>query len=114
MIKLNVHPYPSNVWFTTDHDEFMRKRKSICDMCSPVFAEGCVSTDDSGRNQVIGIFNVTHNTIAHEVGHVVMNLFQYIGMPITDDTQEAFCYLTGKIHEQIYRYLNKYSIEVSK
>lgn len=111
MIKLNVHPYPNNVWFTTDHDEFMRKRALVCGMTSNCFAEGCVSISEGMRNQVIGVFNVSHETIAHEVGHSVIGIFSYVGMPVNDDTQEAFCYLTGKLHKQIYKYLAKRGIE---
>lgn len=112
MIKSNVHPYPNKIWFTTSYDEFMRKRKSVCGMDSPVYADGCVSSDDIMRNQIAGVFKVTHETIAHEIGHLVHNLFIYVGMPVTDDTQEAFCYLTGSLHKQIYAYLKKNRIEV--
>lgn len=113
MIKLNVHPYPNRVWFTIDRDKFMEKRKSACGMTDEFYSEGCVSSDDSMRNQVIGVFNVSHETIAHEVGHVVHNLFIYVGMPANDSTQEAFCYLTGSIHKQIYAYLKKIGVDVN-
>lgn len=112
MIKINVHPYPNRVWFTVDHDKFMEKRGATFGLFDDCFADGCVTVSECRRDQLIGVFNVTHNVIAHEVGHSVIELFQYVGMPVNLDTQEAFCYLTGSINKQIYDYLKKIKVDV--
>ena len=47
------------------------------------------------------------NTISHEAGHVVMDIYWHMGQRITDDSQEPFCYLLGYAAECIYKTLSK-------
>ena len=44
-----------------------------------------------------------HNTITHELFHVVHMLLQQKGLKLTDDSQEAYAYLIGYLTEEIYR-----------
>lgn len=43
------------------------------------------------------------NTCAHEANHVTMNLLSEVGITYSDDSEEAFAYLTGYIAECIYK-----------
>lgn len=45
------------------------------------------------------------NTISHEAGHVVMNIYDYIRQHICTCSQEPFCYLLGYATECIYKTL---------
>lgn len=47
-----------------------------------------------------------HNTIAHEIFHVVHLLLSQKGFKLTDESQEAYAYLTGYLTEEIYREWN--------
>lgn len=51
---------------------------------------------------VVGVFRTPDGydphpaTLAHELSHVLIGVFEQIGMPLNDDTSEAFCYLMGE------------------
>lgn len=45
------------------------------------------------------------NTISHEAGHVVMDMYDYIHQNICTCSQEPFCYLLGYATECIYKTL---------
>ncbi len=40
------------------------------------------------------------NVIAHEAFHVACNITRYVGITLSDDSEEAFAYLIGYITEQ--------------
>jgi hypothetical protein len=40
------------------------------------------------------------NSIAHEAFHVVCNITRYVGITLSEDSEEAFAYLLGYITEQ--------------
>lgn len=108
MIKLNTHPYPAKVWFTTDKTKFSKKRKELTGRTDDVTdSRGVCSSDDNHGNMVIGLFDVNSSTLVHELSHATINILEYVGIPITHQTSEAFCYLLGSLHEQCNNYLNK-------
>jgi hypothetical protein len=46
----------------------------------------------------VGIFDEDPATLVHELAHVCINLLDGLGMPITHDSSEAFCYLQGSLY----------------
>ena len=59
---------------------------------------------------LVALFDVTHNTIAHECWHLTSAILRF--HEVKRD-EEAFAYLTGKIHEKVYRLLEKKSVAVT-
>lgn len=45
----------------------------------------------------------THETVSHEIFHVVNHVMNYIEMPFDNANDEAFAYLTGYITELVYK-----------
>lgn len=48
---------------------------------------------------------LNHNTIAHELDHVTHMLMRDIGMSESEDSEEAYAYLTGWLHGWTYETL---------
>lgn len=48
-----------------------------------------------------------HNTIAHEAGHVCMDIYDHMHQSICPCSQEPFCYLLGWVTQCIYKTLKK-------
>lgn len=46
-----------------------------------------------------------HSAIPHEVFHVVASVLSSRGIPLTDETEEVYAYLTGFLNKQIYNRL---------
>lgn len=46
-----------------------------------------------------------HASIAHEAGHVVIEILTSRGIPLTYDTEEAYTYLMGHLSREIYKNL---------
>ena len=47
------------------------------------------------------------NTVCHEAGHVVLDIYEYIGQNVCNCSPEPFCYLLGYVSECIYKTLKK-------
>ena len=45
------------------------------------------------------------NTIGHEAGHVVLDIYESIGQSVCSCSQEPFCYLLGWVTDRIYKTL---------
>lgn len=106
MIKVNVHPYPTRVWFTTNKDEYSDKCFILTGGRPNLSARGICSTDGCGR-VVVGVFDDSTSTLAHELIHVAIRVFHHIGMETCYQTEEALCYLVQSMHEQCIKQMNK-------
>lgn len=47
------------------------------------------------------------NTVCHESGHVVLDIYRYMEELVDTNHQEMFCYLLGHVGECIYKTLTK-------
>lgn len=47
------------------------------------------------------------NTVCHEAGHAVLDIYAHMGQSIEYNSSEPFCYLLGYIAECIYKTLKK-------
>lgn len=109
MIKLDVRPYYADIWFTNSKSLYLRKRSEIGVTPDPWLdgAGGMTTYYENGWQQVVGIFNRDKETLVHELSHAVINLFNGVGMPINQDTSEAFCYLIGDLFTQCNNAMNQ-------
>lgn len=56
---------------------------------------------------IIAIYNpeCIYNTIPHEVFHAVHMYLDFLGMELTNESQEAYAYLTGYLNQKIFEQL---------
>ena len=43
----------------------------------------------------------------HEIGHSIFHIFKQVEIPITDDTEELFCYMLEYLFDEFYSWLIK-------
>lgn len=55
---------------------------------------------------------ITHEAIAHEAEHISGALLKYIGMKKTAASEEAYCYLTGWIVQQVTLIIKSKGIKI--
>lgn len=55
---------------------------------------------------VVGVFDGSTSTLIHELGHVAINVFYYVGMDVNLHTAEAFSYLLDSLYSQASSHLN--------
>lgn len=48
-------------------------------------------------------------TLCHEIFHVVCDVMRWAGIPLTNDTEEAYCHLIKHITKKVFEQLNKKS-----
>lgn len=105
MKKLNCHPYSFDIWFTTDQEKFWLKRQHLTGWGNRPNALGMCSMDDNGGRQVVGLFNGDPSVLVHELSHAVINGFTFLGMPVNQDTTEAFAYLIESLNRQCLKHM---------
>lgn len=105
LVKLRVSPYPIQIWFTNDILKFKQKRKDILGTEITDVGVGHCSTDGYGCI-VFGVFDKKLSTLVHELSHVMVHIFEYIGMNINNHTTEAFAYLMDNLYTQCENLIN--------
>lgn len=109
MIKLNCHPYPTTVWFTLDYEAFIKKYHAIStntDRPGPDF-NGCCYSSDNYSMAIVGVFDGSLATVVHELAHATIAICTNVGIPITDNNSESFCYLLDSLFKQASSYIDK-------
>lgn len=92
-MKLQVVPYPVEVDFIFNESEYIRKYKKIKGT-TPELSRTDGATCYINESQImIGIFNKSVITLVHEINHVVIYTLGYVGLPVTDESSEAFTYV---------------------
>lgn len=99
--RLNVHPYPNKVTFTDNEDEFNRLTLRDCNLVHESKRyEGCCCWSECKGGIVVCVLNGSQSTLCHELNHAAIRIFYHVGMPVNEDTEEAFCYLVESMHKQ--------------
>lgn len=94
--KLAVNPYGVSLYFTTSEKLYQKLRGKYTEHRLDLSgAVGCSSDFQGGAVQLVGVFDGTANTLAHEVGHAVIKILESRGVLINQENSEAFCYLLG-------------------
>ncbi|TKI02958.1 hypothetical protein [Martelella alba] len=105
--KINCHPYPCEIWFTTSRKKFNRLHKKIFgedNLCE--LGAGIVVPDMHRQRMIIGVFDDSADTLVHEVSHLVIDIFNAVGMEVNIETTEAFAYLFESIFSQCFKIQN--------
>lgn len=69
----------------------------------------CILIKDNRDCKIVGIDKTLDliNTIAHESGHAVLDIYEHMNQQICNCSPEPFCYLLGYIAECVYKTLTK-------
>jgi hypothetical protein len=111
--KLSIPTYSCHMWFIVTPDmcrEMTRiyRKHGVAESFSDAM-EGCMfSPSIDILYVVIDIQYLTHNTISHELYHVVNALLGQREI----HNEESSAWLTGHVSEFVYRFLKKKNIEV--
>lgn len=106
MLELQINPYPATLFFTCDREEYNNKREEYTSVPIDTYEAGGICSDFDDIF-LVGIFDNEISTIIHELNHVCIKVFTFIGMNVNLETQEAFCYLHQYLFEQCIRYLRE-------
>ena len=97
---ISLRPYLGTLLVTTTREEFTKACRRI------LGAEDTIRTGQQGRfmagpnkdgSQTYIIWATTPHTMAHEVGHVILDLFDIVGIDPREAGGEPFCYLLSQI-----------------
>lgn len=98
-MKINTTPYPVHLEIVTDEDVFSKKYLKLKGYEADL--TDCKGlTAFSGNTVIIGIFSGSLLTLAHELNHFCLWVFDYIGMPVNSEHSEAYCYYYDHILSQ--------------
>lgn len=112
LVKLDCHPYFTNVWFTNSRILYAKQVSKIRPDPAALDVEdllGVVSPNDSRSQMVIGFFDCDSAVLVHELSHAVINIFHAVGMDVNTHTTEAFAYLLESLYQQCTNHLNEWS-----
>lgn len=99
--QLRLSPYPGIVLVTDDWDEFNKLSKKLLDRAHEeqgTRAGRFVAGSSPLHPHTAIVFWTTYATLAHEMAHVIFDLFEGIGIPDPGGCDnEPFCYLLSQL-----------------
>jgi hypothetical protein len=107
---LSLRPYPGEVYFTTSKKKAMKLHKSLTggELDGTDNSMGfCVTISKEGEGTRYIVFATCVQSIVHEMSHVVLNLFNEIGIDAHLNGGEAFCYQLDTLVQEAYEILNE-------
>lgn len=95
--------YNRRVYFVTDPETFaavygfLTERLDDVDECLGMVRT--LAKPDTGETcYIVGVFDNDMATFIHELGHLVIEIFSGIGMRVSPETSEGFCYLLDTLY----------------
>lgn len=101
--EVPMRPYPGMIFVTQDWDAFERAAFEL-------FGKTEIHTNQCGRFLAGAswyhphtriLWWTTPETLVHELGHVVLDLFELIGVDPCSGNGEPFCYMLSQLHLEI-------------
>lgn len=92
-------PYPVSLKVFSDIGEFKEAYKELNNKDVDIL--GCLGM--FSRNDcdlIIGVFNNDVVTLVHELSHAVMYIFDTVGIPLSSDNSETYCYYMDSLLKQ--------------
>lgn len=107
MKRIKIVPYGCILHLTNSKEEWLRKYKKLTGQSYD--ADGCdgLTYDHGDANFYVGVFNGEMGTLAHELGHVCLDVAERVQLGDIIQEQEQFCYLLGYLTEQSIKTLDK-------
>lgn len=95
MRKIEIPLYGGELRITTSR----RKLNKACEkldedpIADDYHGVTVITSNEEGRLYLVGVFDKTPTTLAHEIAHVCFAVLGYVGVDARDSMGEAFCYL---------------------
>src|SRR3990167_1730725 len=108
MKRIPFTPYPGEVVVFTDYAAFSRRYKKIYgqpharNMGEVLGTTVRIEHRRGGQSYLVYVKprRRYHTTLLHELTHVALMLFDYIGIPQSSGSGEPFCYFLDHLFEQ--------------
>ena len=104
MKQILLTPYPGRLFLTRDLDEFRRFYKKRCGFAWAGTGDcfgTTVTLEQHGHAPDYLVYSrAAPSTLAHELGHTVLNVFKNVGIDPRDGSGEAFCYTLSHLMEE--------------
>lgn len=112
--KIKIEVYRAEVWVVMLEDGFTEAAVAdVAKLIGTQFEPGEWDQTDarmvSGSKAEAMVFKPSKNllrNIVHEVSHYVIRLMTHRGLPINDESSEAFCYMTDWLFGKVHFFLN--------
>jgi hypothetical protein len=99
-MKVKLNPYPVTVDIVFNRDDFIKRYKKVRGYSPDIEGCGGMTSYLSSDDLLIGVFNSKVGTLVHELNHALIHTMEYVGLSITPQTSEAYCYLMDSVLEQ--------------
>lgn len=108
--QLNIHPYPKKIWLIYDEPDssVMFKLATEPDDYRGIYTlpegDDALTIRTKKGNTVIRFSTkpTDPGIIAHEAFHAAYNVLDYVGMKLSEESEEAFAYLLDSVVKQIH------------
>lgn len=102
MKRLSLRPYNGNLYVCADEEDYQRAHKKVFGTRDvPLLSEGREGRFSGGCGSdgkwAYVIFYTSPHTLAHELSHVVLHVFERCGINAHDSGGEAFCYMLSQL-----------------
>jgi hypothetical protein len=106
--RMDANPFGATLYFVTSRAAFLDLRaKYHADKIDAEDAAGLSSNCENGRVQIIGVFDKSLSTLAHEAGHAIFNILEYAGVPTDKRTSEVFCHMLSDFMDRCIPLMKK-------
>ena len=101
-MKLNTSPYPVQLEVVSDWDTFYKKYRKAKGIEPEYESKGVTALLPDGS---VLIYAQDSNpvTLVHELNHFCIYTFGFIGLPINDESSEAYCYYMDSLLNQVLK-----------
>lgn len=102
-MKLNTSPYPVQLEVVSDWAIFSKKYRKAKGIEPEDGSKGITSLLHNG-SVLIYVQDSNPITLVHELNHFCIYTFGFIGLPINDESSEAYCYYMDSLLNQVLKY----------
>lgn len=102
-MKLNTSPYPVQLEVVYDWVIFSKKYKKAKGI-EPEYESKGVTALLPGGSVLTYVKDNDPITLVHELNHYCIYTFGFIGLPINDESSEAYCYYMDSLLNQVLKY----------
>src|SRR5687767_9821454 len=103
--QLNIHPYPKKIWLIYDEPDssVIHKLATEADDYRAIYTldqNDTACTIRTKKGNVVMRFTTKPSDpgiIVHESFHAVYNILDFVGMKLSEESEEAFAYLLDSI-----------------
>lgn len=102
--EISLRPYPGRLFYAKtkeSYEKFHRILFTESDPLHPSMEGRFVTGSDKDGKLVYIIWSTDEATLAHEISHVILHLFERIGIDPRQANGEPFCYMLSQLMKDI-------------